>query len=188
MCISAYRFRLLTGWTPARNAQRMLYVVNVLTLWLVTEVYEGSTLLTETQLTGWNKWKCKQSWSEVSQSAVSIYNSLYHRTGRGTRSLIRWQQAKQGRRCQDSLLSRGGRSVRAKISGEGVVPGEYFLVSTKLDTFCYPTVQTAPCYVLSFWHNTHVWLTDGQTDGIAVASTALAMRTLRRAVKTGIRH
>jgi len=26
--------------------------------------------------------------------------------------------------------------------------------------------------------------TDGQTDGIAVASTALAMRALRRAVKT----
>ena len=27
--------------------------------------------------------------------------------------------------------------------------------------------------------------TDGQTDGIAIASTALAMRALRRAVKTG---
>ena len=24
-----------------------------------------------------------------------------------------------------------------KFQGEGVVPGEYFLVSTKLDTFCY---------------------------------------------------
>ena len=35
----------------------------------------------------------------------------------------------QGKRCQDSLLSGGGRSVRAKISGERVVPGEYFLVS-----------------------------------------------------------
>jgi len=41
-----------------------------------------------------------------------------------------------------------------KFQREGVVPGEYFLVSTKLDTFCYPTVQTAPCYVPSFWHNT----------------------------------
>jgi len=29
------------------------------------------------------------------------------------------------------------------FGGEGVVPGEYFLVSTKLDTFCYLTVQTA---------------------------------------------
>ena len=59
-------------------------------------------------------------------------------------------EALQGKRCQDSLLSGGDTSVRAKISGEGVVPGEYFSVSTKLDTFCYPTVQTAPCYVPSF--------------------------------------
>jgi len=76
----------------------------------------------------------------------------------------------------------GGRSVRAKISVEAVVPAwGIFLVSTKLDTFCYPTVQTAPCYVPSFWHNTGVWQTDGQTYGIAVASTALAKR---RAVNT----
>jgi len=38
----------------------------------------------------------------------------------------------------------------ARLQGEVVVPGEYFLVSTKLDTFYYPTVQTAPCYVPSF--------------------------------------
>jgi len=56
----------------------------------------------------------------------------------------------QGKMCQNSLLSGVGRSLGAKISGEGVVPGEYFLVSTKLDTFCYPTVQTAPYYVPSF--------------------------------------
>jgi len=35
-------------------------------------------------------------------------------------------EALQGKRCQDSLLSGGGRSVRAKISGEVVVPGENF--------------------------------------------------------------
>jgi len=52
-----------------------------------------------------------------------------------------------------------------KFQGEGVVPGEYFLVSRKLDTFCYPTVKTASCYVPSFWHNTGVWQTDGRTDG-----------------------
>ena len=51
-------------------------------------------------------------------------------------------------------------------------------------------MQTAPCYVPSFLHNTGVWQTDGRTDGqtdrqtgIAVASTALAMLALRRAVK-----
>ena len=83
---------------------------------------------------------------------------------------------------------RRGRSVRVKISGEGFAPGEYFLGFYK--TFCYPIVQTAPCYVPSFWHNTDVWQTDGQRDGqtdrIAVASTALAMRALRRAVKMNL--
>jgi len=60
-------------------------------------------------------------------------------------------EALQGKRCQDSLLSGGGRSVRAKISGGRGRPwGMFFLVSTKLDTFCYPTVLTAPCYVSSF--------------------------------------
>ena len=63
------------------------------------------------------------------------------------------------------------------------------MVSTKLDTFCYLTV--ANCTVL----RAVVWtqyrrVTDGQTDrtdGIAVASKALAMRALRRAVKTRVK-
>ena len=60
-------------------------------------------------------------------------------------------EALQGKTCQDSLLSGGGRSVRAKISGgRGRPLGIFILVSTKLDTFCYPTVQTAPCYVPPF--------------------------------------
>jgi len=59
-------------------------------------------------------------------------------------------EALQGKTCQTSLLSGVGRSLGAKISGEGVVPGDYFLVYIKLDTFCYATVETAPCYVPSF--------------------------------------
>jgi len=64
-----------------------------------------------------------------------------------------------------------------------------FLVCTKLDTFWYLTIQTAPCYTCSSrFDNTGVWQTDrrtdGPTDGIAVASTTLAMRALRCAVKT----
>jgi len=40
---------------------------------------------------------------------------------------------------------RRGRPFAAKILGEGVATaGEYVVVSTKLDTFCYMTVQTAP--------------------------------------------
>jgi len=99
-------------------------------------------------------------------------------------------EALQGKMCQDSLLSGGGTSLGAKISGRKGRPWGIFLASTKLDTFCYLTVQTVPCYVPSFWHNTGVWRTDGQmdgqtdrqTDGIAVASTPFAMR---RAVKIG---
>jgi len=84
---------------------------------------------------------------------------------------------------------RRGRSLGTKISGGRVVPGEYFLLSTKLDTFCCLTVQSTLCYVPSFWHNTGVWQMDRQTDGIAVASTALAMWALRRAVKMlGLQH
>jgi len=74
-------------------------------------------------------------------------------------------EALQGKMCQNSLPSAVGRSLGAKISGGRGRPwGIFFLVSTKLDTFCYPTVQTTPCYVPSFWHNTGVWRTDGRTD------------------------
>ena len=60
-------------------------------------------------------------------------------------------EALQGKMCQKSLLSGGGRSLGAKIlGGKGSSLGNMFLISTKLDTFCYLTVQTAPCYVSSF--------------------------------------
>jgi len=80
-------------------------------------------------------------------------------------SSYRWGATRQN--VSRLAAIRRGRSLRAKISGEGVVLGEYFLVSTKLDTFSYLTVQTAPSYVPPFWHwhNTGVWQTDGWTDG-----------------------
>jgi len=65
-------------------------------------------------------------------------------------SLALTVEALQGKKCQDSLLSGGGRALGAKISGGRGRPCGIFLVSTKLDTFCYLTVQTAPCYVPSF--------------------------------------
>jgi len=89
-------------------------------------------------------------------------------------------EALQGKTCQTSLLSGEGRSLWAKIlggRGRGSRPWGIFLVSTKLDTFCHLTVQTAPCYVQSSWHNLPAWQTERQTyrqtDGIAIASTAL---------------
>ena len=63
-------------------------------------------------------------------------------------------EALQGKTCQDSLLSGGGGSVWAKISGGR---------GRRL-----PACDRQ---------------TDRRTDGIAVASTTLAMRALRRAVK-----
>ena len=56
----------------------------------------------------------------------------------------------QGKRVKTRCYQEGVGQFEPRFQGEGVVPGEYFLVSTKLDTFCYLTMQTAPCYVQSF--------------------------------------
>jgi len=50
------------------------------------------------------------------------------------------------------------------------------LVSTKLDTFCYPRckLHRATCHRFDT-----IPACDRQTDGIAIASTALAMQALR---------
>jgi len=72
--------------------------------------------------------------------------------------------------------------LEPKFQAEVVVPGEYFLVSSKLDTFLLS--DCANCIVLRAVVLTQYRrVTDGRTDGIAVASTALAMR---RAVKRAI--
>ena len=55
-------------------------------------------------------------------------------------------EALQGKMCQKESVG----YLEPKFVGEEVVPGEYFLASAKVNTFCYPTVQTAQCYVLSF--------------------------------------
>ena len=70
--------------------------------------------------------------------------------------------------------------------GKGVVPGEYFFSFYKtrhilLSDSANCTVQRA-VVLTEYWRVTDGH-TDGQTDGIDVASTALAMRALRRAVK-----
>jgi len=96
-------------------------------------------------------------------------------------------EALQGKMCRDSLRyqERVGH-LEPRFQGEGVVPGEYFLVSTELDTFCCLTVQTAlTCSrfdTIPACERQTDGRTDRQTDGIAIASTALAMRALRSAV------
>jgi len=95
-------------------------------------------------------------------------------------------EALQGEMFQNSLTSGVGRSLGAKIlvgRPEGVVPGEYFfgfyktrhiLLSNSANcTMLHAAVLTQPACDGQ---------TDGRTDGIAIANTALAMRALRRAV------
>ena len=80
-------------------------------------------------------------WKALAEFLLSVVELLF---------LSLTVEALQGKTCQDSLLSGGGRSVRAKISGGRGRPWGIFLVSIKLDTFCYPMVETVPCYVPSF--------------------------------------
>jgi len=91
--------------------------------------------------------------------------------------------------CQNSLPSGVGRSLGAKISGEGIVPVEYFFGFYKTRHILLS--NSANCTVLRAVVLTQYRrVTDGQTyrqtDGIAVASTALAMRALRRAVMSDV--
>ena len=80
-------------------------------------------------------------WKALAEFLLSVIELLF---------LSLTVEALQGKTCQNSQFSGVGGHFEPKFQGEGVVPGEYFLVSTKLDIFCYPTVQTAPCYVPSF--------------------------------------
>jgi len=99
-------------------------------------------------------------------------------------------EALQGKTCQDSMLSGGGRSVRAKISGGmgrpwGIFFGFYKTRHIMLSDSANCTVLRA--VVLTQYRRVTDGRTDGrtdrQTDGIGIASTALAMPALRPTVK-----
>ena len=93
-------------------------------------------------------------------------------------------EALQGKMCQNTLPSGGSRSVRAKIScGRGRPLGIFFgFYKTRHILLS----DSANCTVLRAVVLTQYQrVTDRQTDGIAVASRALAMQALRRAVKNG---
>jgi len=80
-------------------------------------------------------------------------------------------------------IQEGVDHLQPRFQGEGVVPGEYFLVSAKLKTqFAIRRckLHRATCRRFDTIPACD-GLTDGQTDGIAVASTALVTR---RAVKS----
>jgi len=87
-------------------------------------------------------------------------------------------EALQGKTCQNSQPSGVGRSLSAKISGGsgrlwGIFFGFYKTRHILLSNGANCTVLHA--VVLTQYRS----VTDGQTDGIAVANTVLAMRALR---------
>jgi len=87
--------------------------------------------------------------------------------------------------CQNSLPSGVGRLLRAKISGGrgrpwGIFFGFYKTRHILLSDSANYTVLRA--VVLTQYRLMTDRRTVGQTDGIAVANTVLAMRALRRAV------
>jgi len=72
-------------------------------------------------------------------------------------------EALQGKRCQDSLLSGGGRSVRAKISGGMGRPWGLFFGFYKTRHILLS--NSANCTVIRAVVLTQYWrVTDGQTD------------------------
>jgi len=100
-------------------------------------------------------------------------------------------EALQGKMCQNSLLSGVSRSLGAKISGGRGRPREIFfgfyktrhiLLSDSANrTMLRAVVLTQYRRVTDGQMDGH---TDRRTDGIAVASTALAMRALWCTVKS----
>jgi len=89
--------------------------------------------------------------------------------------------------CQNSLPSGVGRSLGAKISGGRGRPWGIFFGFYKTRHILLPDSPNCTvlgAVVLTQYRRVTDGRTDRQTDGIAVASTALAIRALRRAVKT----
>jgi len=90
-------------------------------------------------------------------------------------------EALQGKMSKLAAIRRGQVTWSQDIKGKWSSLGNIFLVSTKTDILLS---DGANCTVLRAVVLTQYRrVTDRQTDRIAVASTALAMRSLRRAVK-----
>ena len=91
----------------------------------------------------------------------------------------------KAKRVKTRCYQDGVGQLEPRFQGEGVVPGEYFsFCKTRhilLSNSANCTVLRA--VVLTQYRRVTDGRTDRQTDGIAVASIALAMPALRRAVK-----
>ena len=95
-------------------------------------------------------------------------------------------EALQGKMCQNSLPSGGGTSIGAEISGGRGRPWEIFFgfYKTRHILLSDSANSTVLCAVVLTQHRRVTdRQMDGQTDGIAVASTALAMLALWHTAK-----
>jgi len=89
-------------------------------------------------------------------------------------------EALQGKMCQNSLPSGVGRSLGAKLSGGRGRPWGIFFGLYKTRHFAIQRCKLHRATCRRFdTIPTCDRRTDGQTDGIASANTALAMRALR---------
>ena len=94
-------------------------------------------------------------WKALAEFLLSVIELLFY--------LLRLRQYKANyvkTRCLQEVVDQ----LEPRFQGEGVDPGEYFLVSTKLDTFCYLTVQTALCYYAMCRRFDTIPACDRQTD------------------------
>ena len=95
----------------------------------------------------------------------------------------------KAKRVKTRCYQEGAGHLEPRFQGEGVVPGEYIFGFYKtrhilLSDSANCTVLRA--VVLTQYQRVTDGRTDGQTDGIAIASTTHAMRALRRAVKMNL--
>ena len=80
-------------------------------------------------------------WKALAEFLISVIRLLF---------LSLTVEALQGKTCQNSQPSGVGRSLGAKISGGRGRSWGIFFGFYKTRDICYPTLQTAPCYVPSF--------------------------------------
>jgi len=114
-------------------------------------------------------------WKARAEFLLSVIERLFY--------LLRLRRYK-AKRVKTRCYQEGVGYLEPRFQGMGSSLGIIFLVSTKLDILLS---NSANCIVLRAVVLTQYRrVTDGQTDGIAIASTALAMRALRRAVKAGL--